>query len=214
MQFISFLFFMLSAILLSPLHIAHANEKTRDPIEIIMLGDSLTAGYGLEEKDSLPSQLEAALRNENLNVSVINAGVSGDTTAGGLERLEWSLTDTADVLVIALGANDGLRGVAPSFTKDNLEKIIVNTQELRPDIKILLLGMMAPPNLGGQYAEQYNDIYPALAEKYHLPLYPFLLDGVISEKTLNQADGIHPNRKGVDVIVDKIVPFFKDNLDS
>lgn len=214
MQFISFLFFMLSAILLSPFHIAHANEKTRDPIEIIMLGDSLTAGYGLEEKDSLPSQLEAALRNENLNVSVINAGVSGDTTAGGLERLEWSLTDTADVLVIALGANDGLRGVAPSFTKDNLEKIIVNTQELRPDIKILLLGMMAPPNLGGQYAEQYNDIYPALAEKYHLPLYPFLLDGVISEKTLNQADGIHPNRKGVDVIVDKIVPFFKDNLDS
>lgn len=214
MQFISFLFFMLSAILLSPLHIAHANEKTRDPIEIIMLGDSLTAGYGLEEKDSLPSQLETALRNENLNVSVINAGVSGDTTAGGLERLQWSLTDTADILVIALGANDGLRGVAPSFTKDNLEKIIVNAQELRPDIKILLLGMMAPPNLGGQYAEQYNDIYPALAEKYHLPLYPFLLDGVISEKTLNQADGIHPNRKGVDVIVDKIVPFFKDNLDS
>lgn len=205
---------MLSAILLSPLHIAHANEKTRDPIEIIMLGDSLTAGYGLEEKDSLPSQLETALRNENLNVSVINAGVSGDTTAGGLERLQWSLTDTADILVIALGANDGLRGVAPSFTKDNLEKIIVNAQELRPDIKILLLGMMAPPNLGGQYAEQYNDIYPALAEKYHLPLYPFLLDGVISEKTLNQADGIHPNRKGVDVIVDKIVPFFKDNLDS
>lgn len=214
MQFISFLFFMLSAILLSPLHIAHANEKTRDPIEIIMLGDSLTAGYGLEEKDSLPSQLEAALRNENLNVSMINSGVSGDTTAGGLERLEWSLNDTADILVIALGANDGLRGVSPSFTKDNLEKIIVNAQELRPDIKILLLGMMAPPNLGGQYAEQYNDIYPALAEKYHLPLYPFLLDGVISEKTLNQADGIHPNRKGVDVIVNKIVPFFKDNLNS
>lgn len=208
-----FILFFISFNLLSPsIDIARAEEKSSKLVEIIMLGDSLTAGYGLEEKYSLPSQLEKALRKDNLNISVINAGVSGDTSKGGLERLEWTLVDKVDILAIALGANDGLRGVSPDFTKDNLEKIIIQAREIQPDIKILLIGMLAPPNLGAEYSKKFNIIYSKLAEKYKIPLYPFLLDGVVTNKELNQADGIHPNNDGVKIIVEKILPFFKINI--
>ncbi len=208
-----FILFFISFNLLSPsIDIARAEEKSSKLVEIIMLGDSLTAGYGLEEKYSLPSQLEKALRKDNLNISVINAGVSGDTSKGGLERLEWTLVDKVGILAIALGANDGLRGVSPDFTKDNLEKIIIQAREIQPDIKILLIGMLAPPNLGAEYSKKFNIIYSKLAEKYKIPLYPFLLDGVVTNKELNQADGIHPNNDGVKIIVEKILPFFKVNI--
>jgi len=185
---------------------------------MIILGDSLTAGYGLEEKYSFPTQLEHALQSDGIDISIINAGVSGDTTAGGLERLAWTLDDPfsepADILVIALGANDGLRAVPPAFTRENLENIITQARDIQPSITILLIGMLAPPNLGDTYAMDFNKIYPELAEKYDIPLYPFFLDGVITDKDLNQADGIHPNAEGVEIIIGKSLPFFKTHTQS
>jgi acyl-CoA thioesterase-1 len=193
-------------------NVAQSGEKNVSPLTITILGDSLIAGYGLEEQNSYPSKLEKALQAENKKISILNAGVSGDTTAGGLERLEWTLADNPDVLVISLGANDGLRAVDPNFSRANLEKIILKARELNPDMKILLLGMLAPPNLGKNYAAKFNVIYPELSEKYDTPLYPFLLDGVILDQSLNQSDGIHPNAKGVDVMVKKTLPFFLENI--
>lgn len=185
---------------------------------MVVLGDSLTAGYGLEEQDNFPSQLERALQSKGHTISISNAGVSGDTSTGGLERLEWSLADGGyDVLAVALGANDGLRGVDPQLTRRNLEQIIIQARKLNPDVKIILLGMLAPPNLGPEYAKIFNDIYPYLSEKYDLPLYPFFLDGVVMNKNLNQSDGIHPNEKGVKTIVENMAPFFENilvNLDN
>ena len=213
MKPISILFFVISAALSLSFNIVYAKEKSIDSKQIIMLGDSLTAGYGLEEKYSLPAQLEKAFHTQNYKVSVINAGVSGDTTAGGLERLEWTLADGADILVIALGANDGLRGISPGFTKGNLEKIIIKARELHPLIKIILTGMLAPPNLGEKYSDNFNSIYPDLATKYNIPLYPFLLEGVVANKELNQADGIHPNEEGVKIIVDQLLPFLKTYIE-
>jgi acyl-CoA thioesterase-1 len=195
-----------------------ANDNITDPLKMVVLGDSLTAGYGLEEQDNFPSQLERALQSKGHTISISNAGVSGDTSTGGLERLEWSLADGGyDVLAVALGANDGLRGVDPQLTRRNLEQIIIQARKLNPDVKIILLGMLAPPNLGPEYAKIFNDIYPYLSEKYDLPLYPFFLDGVVMNKNLNQSDGIHPNEKGVKTIVENMAPFFENilvNLDN
>lgn len=213
MKLISALLLIFSITLLSWQDIACAKDKSTNSVKITILGDSLTAGYGLEEKHSLPSQLEKALQAENINLSINNAGVSGDTTAGGLERLTWTLTEPTDILVIALGGNDGLRGIDPTFTKQNLENIILQARDLKPDLKIWLLGMLAPPNLGKKYSKEFNAIYPYLEEKYNTPLYPFLLDGVVMDKRLNQADGIHPNVEGIKVIVTNLTPFFKDNID-
>lgn len=193
-------------------NIAFAMDKSTPPVTIIMLGDSLTAGYGLEQKHSLPTQLQKSLRENGHDVTIINAGVSGDTTAGGLERLAWTLAEPAEYLAIALGANDGLRGVNPALTRDNLDKMIAQAQEIDPDMQIVLLGMLAPPNLGKDYAAQFNSIYPDLAEKYDIPLYPFLLEGVVAKRSLNQNDGIHPNPKGVQVLVKRLTPFFADIL--
>lgn len=190
-------------------NIGQADTKSK---KIIILGDSLTAGYGLDEKESFPVRLESALRAKNHDVVIVNAGVSGDTTAGGLERLEWVLADEADVLAIALGANDGLRGVDPKFTRDNLEKIIVGAKNKNKDMKILLIGMYAPPNLGATYVDYFNGTYPHLAKKYSLPLYPFFLEGIVTDASLNQNDGVHPNAKGVDMMVKNLLPFFEENL--
>ncbi len=192
---------------------SYAIDNNPNTIKVVILGDSLIAGYGLEEKDSFPSQLETTLQSQGYKISIANAGVSGDTSAGGLERLEWSLAGDSDILVIALGANDGLRGIDPTSTQKNLENIILQAGQLDPEMKIVLFGMLAPPNLGQEYSKKFNAIYPYLAEKYDVLLYPFFLENVVTDKNLNQADGIHPNQKGVKTIVDSILPFFKDVLE-
>lgn len=175
-----------------------------EPIRLLAIGDSLTAGYGLPADVSFPVQLEAALRARGYPVAVINAGVSGDTTAGGLARLDWALADEPDLVLVELGANDGLRGLDPNETRRNLAAMLERLTER--GLPTLLAGMYAPPNLGREYGAVFNALYPELAATYDVPLYPFFLDGVAAEAALNQDDGIHPNAEGVAVIVERIVP--------
>lgn len=177
---------------------------------IVVLGDSLTAGYGLPQQDSFPAQLEGALRARGHNVKIINSGVSGDTSAGGLSRSDWVLSDNPDLVILALGANDALRGLEPETTQRNLAAIIEKV--LKRDIKVLLAGMKAPRNFGTSYYNKFDSIYDKLAKKYNIPLYPFFLDGVATDVNLNQRDGIHPNRQGVEVIVQNILPFVEKSL--
>lgn len=175
--------------------------------KVLALGDSLTAGYGLPPEQAFPVRLEARLRADGVPVSIINAGVSGDTTAGGKARLNWALAEKPDYAIVALGANDALRGLSPVQAQANLDAILSELK--KRNIPVLLLGMLAPPNFGPDYRQQFNAIYPALAEKHGVPLYPFFLDGVAMQRELNQADGIHPNQKGVEILVEKIAPAVK-----
>jgi acyl-CoA thioesterase I len=177
----------------------------KSPARVLALGDSITAGYGLAAAESLPSRLEAALRGSGFAVEVINGGVSGDTTAGGLARLDWMLADRPDLVIVELGANDGLRGLDPKESFANLDKILTRLDEAK--IKVLLTGMLAPPNLGAEYGREFDAIYPELAKRHGCLLYPFILDGVAAVPELNQPDGIHPNAKGVDVIVGRLAPY-------
>jgi acyl-CoA thioesterase-1 len=171
---------------------------------IVALGDSLVAGLGLAETEAFPARLEKALRDKGHDVTVINAGVSGDTTSGGLARLDWSVPEGTGGVIIELGANDMLRGISPSETLANLDAIITRLKER--NIPVLLAGMRAAPNMGAEYASQFDAIYPELAEKHGISLYPFFLDGVAAVPDLNQSDGMHPNAAGVDVIVERIFP--------
>lgn len=181
-----------------------AAPAAAEPIRLLALGDSLTAGYGLPPDQSFPVQLEAALRDRGYDIRVTNAGVSGDTTAGGLARLDWALADNPDLVLVELGANDGLRGIDPMETRDNLAAILERLTTR--GVPTLLTGMYAPPNLGREYGQVFDALYPELAATYGVPLYPFFLDGVATMEDLNQADGIHPNADGVSVIVERIVP--------
>lgn len=184
-----------------PVHAGgNIDERT---LRILVLGDSLTAGYGLAAADAFPEQLQRALLEAGHRVEVINAGVSGDTSAGGLSRLEWALADSPDLVILELGANDALRGLAPEQTMINLGRIIARLAQ--DDINILLAGMLAPRNLGSEYYNKFDSLYPDLAAKHGITLYPFFLDGVAGNPQLNLADGIHPNREGVKVIVAKIL---------
>ncbi|NQW01054.1 MAG: arylesterase [Rhodospirillales bacterium] len=178
-----------------------------EPLKILMLGDSLTAGYGLVKGQSVPARLDQALKAGGVDVQIINAGVSGDTSAGGRARLAWALADGPRGLIIELGANDGLRGLDPQQTFANLDAII--SQAKAAGLAVLLTGMRAPPNLGPEYGDEFNRIYPDLAARHRVPLYPFFLDGVVADPALNQADGIHPNPDGVAVIVKKLLPLVK-----
>jgi acyl-CoA thioesterase I len=171
---------------------------------ILDLGDSLTAGYGLPESEAFPARLEAWLGRRGIPARVINAGVSGDTTAGGLARLDWALADKPELVILALGANDALRGIDPTFVRANLDKMIQKIEAA--GAKVLLLGMLAPPNWGAAYAQAFDRIFPDLARARHVPLYPFFLKGVAMKPELNQADGLHPNAHGVVVLVDRIGP--------
>ncbi|MGH6932275.1 MAG: arylesterase [Dongiaceae bacterium] len=175
-----------------------------EPLRILALGDSLTAGYGLDDRDGFPVQLEQALNAAGVGAQVINGGVSGDTTAGGLARLDWALADRPQLVIVEFGANDALRGIDPATTAANLDAILAR---LRSDGRaVLLAGMRAPPNLGAEYASAFNAIYPTQAERHGVALYPFFLDGVAADRGLNQHDGIHPNAAGVQVIVRRILP--------
>ena len=171
---------------------------------IVALGDSLTAGYGLPPGQGFAGQLQDALRARGHDVSVIDAGVSGDTSRGGLARLDWSVPAKADAVIVELGANDALRGLDPSITRKALGTIVIRLKARGQ--AVLLAGMKAPPNLGDDYAAEFNAIYPELAAAEEVLLYPFFLDGVAADPALNLADGIHPTREGVARIVEKILP--------
>ncbi len=188
---------------------AHAQSP---PIKLAVLGDSLAAGFGLSSSQSLPSQLQAALKAEGRNVVVLNHGVSGDTSEGGLDRVDWMLGDKPDIVLVELGSNDALRGIDPQSVEHNLAAIVEKLQAAQ--VTVWLAGMMAPRNFGTDYDQAFDGIYPRLAEKYKVPLYPFLLDGVAQERLLNQPDGLHPNEKGVAIIVGRLLPFVNRNLDT
>jgi acyl-CoA thioesterase-1 len=177
------------------------------PVKILALGTSLTQGYGLPPGTEFTTQLQAALKRAGIDAALINAGVSGDTSAGGLARLDWSLADHPDAVILELGSNDMLRGIAPSDTEKNLRAIL---DKLRAShIAVLLTGMHAQRNLGAEYVQQFDTIYPRLARDYNVLFYPFILDGVALNPKLNQADGMHPNPAGVKVIVSRILPYVK-----
>jgi acyl-CoA thioesterase I len=171
---------------------------------ILDFGDSLTAGYGLAPEQAFPARLEAALRREGIEARVVNGGVSGDTTAGGLARLEWALSDKPDLVILALGANDALRGIDPATVRGNLDKMIRKVEAVRA--KVLLIGMLAPPNWGEEYKTAFDRIFPELAKIHDVPLYPFFLEGVAMKPEFNQPDGLHPNERGVAVLVERLAP--------
>ena len=187
--------------------IAVGTAVAPQPIKILAMGTSLTQGYGLPPGTEFTVQLQAALKREGIDATVTNAGVSGDTTAGGLARLDWSLADHPDAVILELGSNDMLRGIAPSETERNLRAIL---DKLKTDhVKVLLTGMHAQRNLGTDYVREFDSIYPRLAGDYHVLFYPFILDGVALNPKLNQADGMHPNPAGVKVMVARILPYVK-----
>lgn len=174
------------------------------PVKIVALGDSLTAGYGLKEAEAFPAQLEAALKKRGLDVTVANAGVSGDTAAGGLARLDWSVPDGTDAVILALGANDMLRGIDPAQTRKALDEAIARLTARK--IEVLVAGMRAAPNLGADFSEKFDKIYPELAARHGVLLHKFFLDGVAGQRELNLPDGLHPTAKGVSILVERILP--------
>jgi acyl-CoA thioesterase-1 len=189
---------------LSVVFTTSAFAQAPGPIKLVVLGDSLSAGLGLPAAAAFPAQLEKALKDKGLNVAIDNAGVSGDTASGGLDRLDWSVPAGTQGVILELGANDALRGLDPKVTRAALDNILKRLKAR--GIAVLLCGMVAPPNYGAEFAAQFNAIFPDLAKKFGVPLYPFFLDGVAADTKLNQADGIHPTAAGIGVIVKNILP--------
>ena len=177
---------------------------------LLAFGDSLTHGYGLAAGSEFPAVLERALHKQGLDVTVINAGVSGDTSSGGLARVGWSLADNPDLVIVELGANDALRGIDPGLTERNLDRII--SEFKAANVTVLLAGMLAPPNLGEEYGAEFNSLYPRLAEKHDVAFFPFFLQDVAAVPALNQNDYMHPNAAGVEVIVANILPLVMQTL--
>ena len=184
-----------------------APPATPKPVTILALGDSLTAGFGLASADGFTAKLEAALKANGINARIVNAGLSGDTSAGGLARLAWALEPRPDFAILELGANDGLRGLSPKAMEANLDAILAKLKAR--NVRVLLAGMRAPRNLGREYAEEFDGVFARLAQKHDAVLYPFFLDGVATDPAFNQSDGLHPNAAGVDVIVRRILPYVK-----
>jgi len=174
------------------------------PIKMVVLGDSLSAGLGLSASAAFPERLKKSLKSNGIAVDIINAGVSGDTSSGGRDRLDWSVPEGTQAVIVELGANDALRGTDPAVTRAALSDILKRLKARK--IAVLLCGMVAPPNYGSDYAARFNAIYPDLAKSFGVPLYPFFLEGVAADASLNQADGMHPTADGVDVIVRNILP--------
>ena len=193
-------------IVFGSLYVALLPLHAKEMKNILAFGDSLTAGYGLSPGEGFTDQLEHTLNEQGINVKVSNAGVSGDTTSGGLSRLDWVIASAYDIdlVILALGANDALRGIQPEITRQNMDKMVNILKE--KNIPTLIAGMMAPPNLGPQYGDKFNTIYSDLAKKYDVAIYPFFLDGVAGFIELNQNDRIHPNPKGVKIITEKMAP--------
>jgi acyl-CoA thioesterase I len=181
-------------------------------LNIVAFGDSLTAGYQLPPNEAFPAQLEALSRSKGLDVAISNAGVSGDTTADGLARLDWSIPDGTDGVILALGANDALRGLSPEESARNLDAMLTRLKERK--IAVLLAGILAPPNMGADYEARFNAIYDELAKKHGIPLYPFFLDGVVLDSNLKLEDGMHPNGAGTKVMAERFFPTFEAFLKS
>lgn len=198
---------LLGAFAPAPLVTAGASE----PIRILAFGDSITAGYGLPEQDTLPTRLAEALNKMGRPVTMINGGVSGDTTADGVTRLDWALADKPQIMILALGANDMLRGLDPKAARANLDAIIRKAKDA--GVEIVLAGMLAAPNLGTEYKTAFDAIYPELAKAHNLLFMPFLLQDVAQDSDLNQADGIHPNGNGVAIIVRNLLPYVTQAID-
>lgn len=177
---------------------------------ILFFGDSLTAGYGLSPEEAFPALIEKQLNKPGPRVRVVNAGLSGETSAGGLSRIDWVLRQPIDIFVLELGANDGLRGLPLKQTAANLQAIIDKVRAKQPNVKIVMAGMMVPPNLGQAYTEEFRNIYPSIARKNDAVLIPFLLDGVAGDEKLNQADGIHPNAEGHRIIAKNLSKTFEE----
>jgi len=175
-----------------------------EPFKIVGFGDSLMAGYGLGPGEGFTDKLQAALRAKGRDVTVANAGVSGDTTSGGLARLDWSVPDGTQLVILELGANDMLRGVLPDIARNNLDEMLGKLKQRK--IAVLLAGMRTAPNLGADYQSAFDPIFPQLAKKYDVALYPFFLDGVVGEPGMQLEDGLHPSAKGVDLMVERILP--------
>ena len=174
------------------------------PIKMVVLGDSLSAGLGLSASAAFPARLKESLKIKGIGVDMINAGVSGDTSSGGRDRLDWSVPDGTRAVILELGANDALRGIDPAVTRQALSDILTRLKSR--GVAVLLCGMVAPPNYGSEYAAKFNAIYPELSKSFDVPLYPFFLEGVAADAKLNQADGLHPTAEGVDIIVKNILP--------
>jgi acyl-CoA thioesterase-1 len=179
-------------------------QASAKPLKLVVLGDSLSAGLGLSAQDSFPARLQKALQAKGIVTDMTNAGVSGDTSSGGRDRLDWSVPDGTEGVIVELGANDALRGIDPGLTRAALTDIVQRLKTRK--IPVMLCGMLAPPNFGADYAARFNSIYPDLAKQFDVPLYPFFLDGVAADAKLNQADGIHPTAEGVDIIVTNMLP--------
>ena len=188
-----------------PIAVVKAAER---PVNIVVLGDSLSAGLGLPVEDAFPSKLERALKAKGISAKISNAGVSGDTAAGGLGRLDWSVPSGTDAVIVELGANDALRGLDPGVTRTALDTILRKLTARH--IAVLLVGMRAPPNMGPDYTRDFDAIYPALASTHPVVFYPFFLDGVAADPKLNQGDGMHPNAAGVEAIMGRILPLVEE----
>jgi acyl-CoA thioesterase-1 len=184
--------------------VRHAAAAAEPPVKIVALGDSLTAGFGLAAGDAFPAKLAKALAAKGIAADIANAGVSGDTATGGLARLDWSVPEDTDAVILELGANDALRGIDPAVTRNALDAILRRLSAR--GIPVLLCGMLSPRNLGADYARAFDAIYPDLAKTYRAVLYPFFLEGVAGDAALNQRDGLHPTAAGVDKIVAAILP--------
>jgi acyl-CoA thioesterase I len=180
-----------------------ATAQTK-PIKMVVLGDSLSAGLGLSASHAFPARLQKSLEAKGISVDIINGGVSGDTSSGGRDRLDWSVPEGTEAVILELGANDALRGIDPALTRAALTDILTRLKARK--IAVLLCGMVAPPNYGSDYSARFNAIYPELAESFGVPLYPFFLEGVATDARLNQADGLHPTAEGMDLIVKNILP--------
>ncbi|MCB1418523.1 MAG: arylesterase [Notoacmeibacter sp.] len=194
----------LAAMVFAALILLIARPGLAEPVRIVAFGDSLMAGYQLGPDEGFVPQLQKALAEAGIDAVVENAGVSGDTTSGGLSRLDWSVADGTDLVILELGANDALRGISPEITRQNLDAMIARLKER--GLAVLLAGMIAPPNMGTEYGAAFNPVFAELAEKHGVPLYPFFLDGVAATPSLQLADGMHPNPAGVARIVEGIMP--------
>jgi acyl-CoA thioesterase-1 len=186
---------------------ATASART---LSIVAFGDSLTAGYQLPPEEAFPARLEALARAKGLDVTITNAGVSGDTTADGLARLDWSIPDGTDGVILELGANDALRGLSPDESRKNLDAMLTRLKERK--IPVLMAGILAPPNMGADYEARFNPIFAELSAKHAVPLYPFFLDGVVLDRRLQLEDGMHPNGAGTKVMAERFFPEFAQFL--
>lgn len=209
-KIVVFLGFIAMQSLNPSMSLANQNAVSGQSLNVVGFGDSLMSGFELPVQDSFPAQLEKALKDKGVNVTVANAGVAGETTTDAVSRLDWSVPEGTDMVILEFGANDALRGISPEISEKNLAEIIEKLKQRK--VQVILAGMLAPPNMGGDYEEKFNAIFPRLAGKYNVPLYPFFMEGVAAEKSLQLEDGMHPNTEGVAKMVAGFMPLMERTI--